>query len=105
MASVCDLRSTTSPRAGVAGVVYLPKTPMECGVLSDLVPPNCTMAPFKFGIPLRGGGSGVSSLSARGEDWFSGPEEKSASNVLRGVVNEGLRNCGSGLITGVVGKA
>ena len=38
------------------------------------------------------GASGVSSLSAcSGEERFSGPEEKSTSSGLRGVVNEGAR--------------
>jgi hypothetical protein len=42
----------------------------------------------KFMVAL--GASGVSSLSAcSGDDMFSGPEEKSASKGLRGVVNDG----------------
>ena len=53
--------------------------------------------------PLLLGCSGVSSLSARGEDWYSGPEEKSVSIVRRGVVNAALRNEFKDFILGVEG--
>lgn len=58
-----------------------------------------------FELKLREGGSGVSSLSPLpGDDWFSGPDEKSVSNGRCGVVNDGLRNWIGAFIDGVEGN-
>lgn len=61
----------------------MPKMPDDGCLFSGegvLEPSNLTIAPSKFAEMCCLGGSGVSSVSPfAGEDWFSGPEEKSVS--------------------------
>lgn len=61
--------------------------------------------PLVWENPLLWRCSGVSSLSAAmGEVSFSGPEEKSISMDLCGVVKDEFRNGTGGFIEGVEGK-